>query len=90
MDVKILDVDAAYVKEVDRKAAAIAKRTGRKYSRSDYLKMLIEQDFNLQIERQREDRFDRAIENLATTLNRQERALRDLLNFFLEEFLGER
>jgi len=86
MEIKIRDVDAAHVRELDRKATAMAKRTGRKCSRNDYMKMLIERDVMLPLEIQKEDRFDRAIENLTATLDRQDESLSSLVEFLKERF----
>ena len=46
MEVRIRNVDEKIVREIDRRCDELSNRTGNKWSRNDYLKLLIENDFD--------------------------------------------
>jgi len=85
MDVLIRGVKRVHIAEIDRKAAVLSDKLGRKFSRNEYLLMLIEQDHDLRLLQLKEDKFDRAVENLTATLDRQDSTLRELIKIILEE-----
>ena len=80
MDVLIRDIDPMYVKEIDRKTEELSDRLGRKFSRNEYFKMLIQNDCELRLTKLKEDRFDQAVDNLISTLSRQEITLQNFIN----------
>ncbi|MDM5335774.1 hypothetical protein QUF84_00490 [Fictibacillus enclensis] len=80
MDIKVTNVDVAFIKEIDRKAAEISKNIGRKFSRNEYIKMLIQHDCELRLIQYKQDRFDQAIGNVAVTLDRQTEQLQEFIN----------
>jgi len=80
MDVLIRDIDPTYVKEIDRKTDKLSDKLGRKFSRNEYIKMLIQNDCELRLTKLKEDKFDHAVDNLVTTLNRQEATLQNFIN----------
>lgn len=42
MDVLIRDIDPTIVKEIERKTDELSDKLGRKFSRNEYIKMLIQ------------------------------------------------
>ncbi|HAJ4038286.1 MULTISPECIES: hypothetical protein [Bacillaceae] len=80
MDIKVTNVDVAYIKEIDRKAEEVSKKIGRKFSRNEYIKMLIQNDAELRLIKIKEQKFDEAIKNLSVTLRRQENKLQEFIN----------
>lgn len=80
MDVLVRDIDPVYIKEIDRKAAEISTRLDRKFSRTEYIKMLIQNDAELRLIKIKEQKFDEAIKNLSVTLRRQENTLQEFIN----------
>lgn len=73
-------VDVAYIKEIDRKAKEISDKLGRKFSRNEYIKMLIQKDSELRLMQLKEDKFDEATNNLKVTLEKQERKLQEFID----------
>jgi len=80
MDVKVSNVDPVYIKEIDKRAEELTAKLGRKFSRNEYIKMLIQNDCELRLTKLKEDKFDHAVDNLVTTLNRQEETLQNFIN----------
>lgn len=80
MNIKVTNVDPAYIKEIEKKAEELSKNLGRKFSRNEYIKMLIQNDCELRLIKLKEDNFDRAVSNLATTLRRQEEKLQKFID----------
>ncbi|HCC1918245.1 TPA: hypothetical protein ON740_003149, partial [Enterococcus faecium] len=46
MEVKIRDIDEKTIQRIDRRCIELSERTGTKWSRNRYLKVLIENDFD--------------------------------------------
>ncbi|MEY8742832.1 hypothetical protein AB9M62_25545 [Bacillales bacterium AN1005] len=80
MDVKVRNVDPVYIKEIDKRADEISDKLGRNFSRNEYIKMLIQNDCELRLTKLKEDKFDYAVDNLVTTLKRQEETLQNYIN----------
>ncbi len=80
MDIKVTNVDATFVKEIDRKAKELTKKLGRKFSRNEYIKMLIQNDCELRLTQLKEDKFDHAVGNLTATLNSQQETLQSFID----------
>lgn len=80
MDIKISNVDVAYVKEIDKKAEDLSSKLGKKVSRNEYIKMLIQNDCELRLIQLKEDKFDEAVKLLISTLSRQEKTLQEFID----------
>ncbi|MFB7304602.1 hypothetical protein [Heyndrickxia sporothermodurans] len=80
MDIKVTNVDVSYIKEIDRKAEEITQKLGRKFSRNEYIKMLIQNDCELRLMKLKEDVFDQAIKGLNQTLDSQTNKLQEFIN----------
>ncbi|RBP59330.1 hypothetical protein DES36_11955 [Alkalibaculum bacchi] len=80
MDIKVTNVDVAYIKEIERKAKELSKNLGRNFSRNEYIKMLIQNDCELRLTQLKEDKFNHAVDLLTATLDRQEKTLQEFIN----------
>lgn len=80
MDVLIRNIDVTYAKEIERKAKDISNKIGTEFSRNDYIKMLIQNDCELQLVKLKEDKFDRAVDNLNYTLTKQSEILQEFID----------
>lgn len=75
MDVLIRDIEPTYIKEIDKKADEYSKRLGRRFSRNEYIKMLIQNDCELRLTELTEQKFDNAIDEVVTAMKREETTL---------------
>lgn len=80
VDILIRDIKPMYVGEIDKKASELSKKLGRKVSRNEYIKMLIQHDCELKLVKLKKDNFDRAVANLTVTLERQEKKLQEFID----------
>lgn len=88
MEVKVRGVDAKYIIEIDRKAAELSKKLGRNFSRNEYLQMLIQRDSVSRLEDIEQDKFDRALENLISVLERHTASLQKYIDTNNKLFLA--
>ncbi|AYA32985.1 hypothetical protein CTI32_00240 (plasmid) [Enterococcus faecium] len=65
MEVRIRNVDEKIVREIDRRCDELSNRTGNKWSRNDYLKLLIENDFDRPLMEYKKEKFDQLLENFS-------------------------
>lgn len=80
MDIKVTNVEPAYVKEIERKAEELGEKLGRSFSRNEYIKMLIQNDCELRLMQLKEDNFNRAVDNLNFTLTNQSEKLQEYID----------
>ncbi|MDK8643288.1 hypothetical protein ABZ787_12990 [Micrococcus luteus] len=80
MDILIRDIDPSYIKEIDKRSEELTEKLGRNFSRNEYIKMLIQNDCELRLTKLKEDKFDHVVDNLVTTLSRQEKTLQNFIN----------
>ncbi|MFP7474442.1 hypothetical protein SFC55_25995 [Niallia taxi] len=80
MDILIRDIDPSYIKEIDKRSEELTEKLGRNFSRNEYIRMLIQNDCELRLTKIKEDKFDHAVDNLVTTLSRQEETLQNFIN----------
>lgn len=80
MDIKVTSIEPAYVKEIERKAEEIGNKLGRSFSRNEYIKMLIQNDCDLRLTQLKEDKFNRAVDNLNYTLTEQSNKLQEFID----------
>ncbi|HBL2257018.1 hypothetical protein [Enterococcus sp. DIV0996a] len=62
MDIIIRDINTKYINEIDKRCEELRKKTDSKWSRNDYLKLLIENDFERPLMDYKKDQFDRLLE----------------------------
>ncbi|EHM36642.1 TPA: hypothetical protein NZD55_002806, partial [Enterococcus faecium] len=63
-EVRIRNVDEKIVREIDRRCDELSNRTGNKWSRNDYLKLLVENDFDRPLMEYKQDKFDQLLNQL--------------------------
>lgn len=80
VDIKVTGIEPAYVKEVERKAEEISDRLGKKISRNEYIKMLIQNDCELRLMKLKEDKFDQAVMNLSISLDNHDKRLQEFID----------
>lgn len=80
MDILIRDIDPVYIREIERKAEKLSGALRRNFSRNEYIKMLIQNDFELRLTQLKEDKFDVSIDNLIHSLQSQENTLQEYIN----------
>ena len=61
-EIKVRGINKKYVQEIDRRCVELTEQTGQKWSRNDYLKLLIENDFERPLMDYKKDQFDRLLE----------------------------
>lgn len=64
MNVKIRDLNPKFISEIDRRCVELSNRTGNKWSRNDYLKLLVENDFDRPLMEYKQDKFDQLLNQL--------------------------
>ncbi|MFB8449821.1 hypothetical protein ACFC3P_12395 [Enterococcus thailandicus] len=65
MDTIVRDIDPKYVREIDRRCQDLKEKTGQYWSRNDYLKLLIENDFERPLMDYKKDQFDQLLEKFS-------------------------
>ena len=65
MNVKIRDLDPKFISEIDRRCVELSNRTGNKWSRNDYLKLLVENDFDRPLMEYKQEKFDQLSEKFS-------------------------
>lgn len=86
MEVKIRNVDPQYIKEIDRKAKEIAERTQSKFSRNDYLKLLLRQDSEIDLINYKKEEFDLLLDKLLLSNLENNEAIKDLTEVYQNIF----
>ncbi|OTP20022.1 hypothetical protein [Enterococcus mundtii] len=61
-EIRVRGVNKKYVQEIDCRCEELTERTGQKWRRNDYLKLLIENDFERPLMDYKKDQFDRLLE----------------------------
>ena len=65
MDLILRNIDSKYVTEIDQRCKELSNRTGNKWSRNDYLKLLIENDFDRPLMEYKKEKFDQLLEKFS-------------------------
>lgn len=75
MEVKIRGVNPIYVSEIDRKAKLISEKTGKKFSKNDYYKMLLKENFEADVQEFAKTRYEETIEKIIKKTEQQNELL---------------
>ncbi|MDT6917353.1 hypothetical protein NNO67_14400 [Enterococcus faecium] len=62
MDLLIRNIEEKYINKIDKRCEELTVKTGKKWSRNQYLKILIENDFDHELMNYKKDQFDRLLE----------------------------
>lgn len=82
MDVKIRDVDPQYIERIDQKAKEIADRTKSKFSRNDYLKLLLRQDSEIDLIDYKKEEFDLMLDKILLSNERLSMSIERLTDVY--------
>ncbi|WP_368261248.1 hypothetical protein, partial [Eubacterium callanderi] len=64
-DILVRNIDPKFIATIDKRCQELTTKTGKKWSRNKYLKVLIENDFDRQLMTYRKDQFDLLLEKFA-------------------------
>ena len=62
MDLLIRNIEEKYINKIDKRCEELTVKTGKKWSRNQYLKVLIENDVDHALLNYKKDQFDRLLE----------------------------
>ncbi|HGW2873689.1 TPA: hypothetical protein ACNKKK_002670 [Enterococcus faecium] len=62
MTILIRNIDPKIITQIDKRCQELTNKTGKKWSRNQYLKVLIENDFDRKLMAYRKDQFDLLLE----------------------------
>ena len=65
MDLILRNIDPKYITEIDQRCKELSNRTGNKWSRNDYLKLLVENDFDRPLMEYKQEKFDQLLEKFS-------------------------
>ncbi|HFX3760014.1 TPA: hypothetical protein ACIEDE_002355 [Enterococcus faecium] len=65
MDLILRSIDSKYITEIDKRCKELSNRTGNKWSRNDYLKLLVENDFDRPLIEYKQEKFDQLLEKFS-------------------------
>lgn len=80
MEIHVRNADPYYVKEIDKRCKQISKRLGRRYYRWEYINEIFREHFDGEYKRNKEDKFDEAVNNVSISLERQEDKLQEYID----------
>lgn len=96
MNVKIRDLDPKFISEIDRRCKELSNRTGNKWSRNDYLKVLIENDFDRPLMEYKQEKFDQLLNKFSNVQSYNTKVLEEyidqnnqILELLIEQSKGE-
>ncbi|NTJ98367.1 hypothetical protein HQ633_12135 [Enterococcus faecium] len=91
MDILIRKIDPKVIAEIDRRCQELTTKTGKKWSRNKYLKVLIENDFDHAFMNYRKDKFDLSLEKFIAIQAKNTETLNDYVytnNQLIEILIG--
>lgn len=65
MDLILRSINSKYVTEIVQRCKELSNRTGNKWSRNDYLKLLVENDFDRPLMEYKQEKFDQLLEKFS-------------------------
>lgn len=75
MELRARNIDPKYVEEISRRCKELKNKTGQKWTKNDYLKCLIENDFHRPLIDYKKDHFDQAVDHFGNILEQNTQAL---------------
>ncbi|PEH49488.1 hypothetical protein [Enterococcus faecium] len=96
MEVRVRNVDEKIVREIDRRCVELSNRTGNTWSRNDYLKVLIENDFDRPLMEYKQEKFDQLLDKFSNVQSYNTKVLEEyidqnnqILELLIEQSEGE-
>ncbi|EGP5708343.1 hypothetical protein ACJQ40_001961 [Enterococcus faecium] len=96
MEIKIRDIEPKFTKEIERRCKELSERTEKKWSRNDYLKALIENDFERPLMEYKKEQVDQMLEKFSAVQSYNTKVLQEyidqnnqLIELLIEQSKGE-
>ena len=91
MDILVRKIDSKVIAKIDKRCQELTNKTGKKWSRNRYLKVLIENDFDHALMNYRKDQFDLLLEKFNAIQAKNTQVLNDYVhtnNQLIETLIG--
>ncbi|MBC9709718.1 MAG: hypothetical protein H9W80_10910 [Enterococcus sp.] len=91
MDILVRKIDPKVISEIDRRCQELTSKTGKKWSRNQYLKILIENDFDHALMHYKKDQFELLLEKFIDLQAKNTETLNDYVhtnNQLIETLIG--
>ena len=91
MDLLIRNIEKKYINKIDKRCEELTVKTGKKWSRNQYLKILIENDFDHELMNYKKDQFDLLFEKFIAIQAENTNILNDYVhtnNQLIETLIG--
>lgn len=75
VDIKIRGVNPIYIAEIDKKVQIISERQGKKFSKNDYYKMLLKENFEADLNDFAKSRYEKTTEKIISSIDKQNELL---------------
>ncbi|ARX70131.1 hypothetical protein [Bacillus thuringiensis] len=80
MEIHVRNANPNHIKEIDERCKQISKRLGRRYYRWEYINEIFRAHFDREYKKNKEDKFDEAVNNVSVSLERQEDKLQEYID----------
>lgn len=93
MDILVRKIDSKVIAKIDKRCQELTNKTGKKWSRNKYLKVLIESDFDRQLTTYKKDQFDLLLEKFIAIQEKNTETLNEYVrtnNQLIETLIGGR
>lgn len=91
MDILVRNINPKIITRVDKRCQELTTKTGEKWSRNKYLKVLIESDFDRQLMNYKKDQFDLLLEKFIAIQEKNTETLNEYVrtnNQLIETLIG--
>lgn len=91
MDILVRNIDSKFITAIDKRCQELTNKTGEKWSRNKYLKILIENDFDHALMNYKKDQFDLLLEKFIAIQAKNTEILNDYIhknNQLIETLIG--
>ena len=93
MDILVRKIDSKVIAKIDKRCQELTNKTGKKWSRNRYLKVLIENDFDHALMNYKKDKFDLLLEKFIDIQAKNTETLNEYVrtnNQLIETLIGGR
>ena len=91
MDILVRNINPKIITRIDKRCQELTTKTGKKWSRNQYLKILIENDFDHALMNYKKDQFDLLLEKFIAIQAKNTEILNDYVhtnNQLIETLIG--
>ncbi|EHQ3682812.1 hypothetical protein KR786_002711 [Enterococcus faecium] len=93
MDILVRKIDSKVIAKIDKRCQELTNKTGKKWSRNRYLKVLIKNDFDHALMHYKKDQFDLLLEKFIAIQEKNTETLNEYVrtnNQLIETLIGGR